>query len=529
MYRSQSPAMTSLFVETDVPIATRDGVKLAATIVRPSGTGRHPAIVMRTPYGRSTHASVSLQVHTLALAEAGYSVVLQDVRGRGGSDGVFTPFVNEQHDGVDTVEWVAEQAWCNGAVGLAGISYNAYAQIATAAAAPNPLGSWIPGLTPFDVRTSWIRRGGVLDAGFHLAWGLGAIASADRRTRNPDELLLAYSDPLRTSRREPPAQSEMAGTPAGSWFFHWARSEDPYRDDRRVPAHGGLSGVSAPALVVAGWFDVFSAGSFELLAALRSEADTMDHRLLVGPWDHSGLPLKRRAGDRDFGIGAGIDLHTVQKQWFDQHLRGGNENEFDRVFITGRNVWVDQERWPPPVEHLNLHLGVDGRLSPETSSGGSLTVTPDPTNPTPAPGGCVFPWEPVLLPGSFDQRSRQGRDDVLVFTGEILRSPLLVVGRPSLRLTLASPGEPVPVYVTLSEASADGPVWNVADGLGQSDPRQGEAVIQLGPIAHEFGTGTSLRLDVAFAADVRLPPPAPDRRVVDLTAGSAVLGLPICG
>ena len=115
----------------------------------------------------------------------------------------------------------------------------------------------------------------------------------------------------------------------------------------------------------------------------------------------------------------------------------------------------------------------------------------------------------------------------MVFTADTLRRPLLVTGRPTLQVSLASPEAPVPVYATLSEATPNGPAWNVADGMSLSDPSTGRVVVELGPIAHEFATGTALRLDVAFTADVRLEPPSPEPRVLDLTPGMAALSLPV--
>lgn len=159
--------MARLTFETPAP-ATVAGASLAADIIRPA-TGRHPAVVVRTPYDRKTAASTALQVSALRLAEAGYAVVIQDVRGEGESAGVFDPFVNEAVDGIATIEWVADQRWCTGAVGMAGISYLAYCQTAVAAAGLEQLRAWVPALAPFDVPNGWIREGGALQSGFHAA------------------------------------------------------------------------------------------------------------------------------------------------------------------------------------------------------------------------------------------------------------------------------------------------------------------------------------------------------------------------
>ena len=152
--------MYSLSVDAGLDVPMSDGTGLATDVIRPAGGGSVPAVVVRTPYNRRTPASRGLQVDALGLAEAGYAVVIQDTRGRFASGGDFEPFVDEQDDGIDTIEWVAGQPWCNGRVGMAGISYLGYCQLAAAARGPEPLEAIIPGLTPCDVRDGWICEGG---------------------------------------------------------------------------------------------------------------------------------------------------------------------------------------------------------------------------------------------------------------------------------------------------------------------------------------------------------------------------------
>ncbi len=183
--------MAKLAVETSVRI-TVAGVDLYADVVRPA-TGRHPAVVLRTPYDRKTAASTALQVGALRLAEAGYAVVIQDVRGRGESHGDFAPFVNEGLDGVATIEWVADQRWCTGAIGLAGSSYPAYCQTAIAAGGLEQVRAWVPALVPLDVRHRLDSPGRRLPQG--VPFGLGGTRSsrsgnlaslADRRRSVPE-------------------------------------------------------------------------------------------------------------------------------------------------------------------------------------------------------------------------------------------------------------------------------------------------------------------------------------------------------
>src|SRR5258708_18385140 len=106
----------------------RDGTRLATDIHFPSDgqdAGPYPALVVRTPYTRELPLAIDA---ALRFVEAGYVVVIQDVRGRGDSEGEWRPLFNEGPDGYDAIEWAATQPWCDGNVGTTGASYPGYVQ-----------------------------------------------------------------------------------------------------------------------------------------------------------------------------------------------------------------------------------------------------------------------------------------------------------------------------------------------------------------------------------------------------------------
>lgn len=485
--------MASLTVDGEVGVPVGKDVELVADVIRPSGPGRHPAVLMRTPYDRTSYASVGLQVNALRLARAGYAVVLQDVRGRFASSGEFAPFLNEQADGIATIEWIVGQPWSNGLVGMAGISYNAFAQLAVAVRDPEPLGAWVPALGPFDVRTSWIREGGAFNYGFHLAWGLGSVLGGGPGA--------ALADPMGTALRGVEGQVELHREAA--WFGRWAAADDPYPGDPRVPGSGDLASVGAPALVVAGWYDLFQPGTIELYRALEGET-THRHSLVVGPWDHSGLPLSRRSGDVDFGMEAGSDLHELQLAWFDHHLRGGDPPASPvRIFVTGINRWESLDGWPPPGDSVAWYPGPGGVLDPSGTGDGEIVMTLDAGRAPPALGGRVFPWEPVLRPGGFDQNARRARPDVAAFTSAPLARPLLAMGPVGMEVAVASSVGGTDVCAVLVDVAPDGSAINVADGVVRTVVPPGEVVtvrLSLGDVAHRFGAGHRLGVDLSAAA-----------------------------
>jgi predicted acyl esterase len=183
-------AQPPLIVETDVQIPMRDGTKLSANIFRSRGEGRFPAILMRTPYGKPDEKSGDAKRYTVA----GYAMVVQDCRGRGKSEGVWNPFRYDVEDGLDTQEWVGQQAWCNGSIGTAGGSYVGWTQWAPAPKESRYLKTMVP-IVPFGNAYDLAYTGGAFQLALLMGWGsaVGGISLA------PDKLQEAFRHlPLRT-------------------------------------------------------------------------------------------------------------------------------------------------------------------------------------------------------------------------------------------------------------------------------------------------------------------------------------------
>ena len=150
------------------PIPMRDGAVLAADVVTP-GSRPTPTLLVRTPYGRAGSRMTS---DLVGLGERGWSVVVSDVRGRGDSTGTFDPFHQETDDGVDTIDWIVRQPWCDGRVAMAGGSYRGAVQWSAAAGGHPALGAIAPLMTTARFGEGWSSENGIALAGFHA--GLGA-------------------------------------------------------------------------------------------------------------------------------------------------------------------------------------------------------------------------------------------------------------------------------------------------------------------------------------------------------------------
>lgn len=125
----------NVVIRRKVPCTMRDGITLYSDIYLPDETGEYPVLLMRQPYGRSIASTVT-HAHPVWYASKGYIVVIQDVRGRGESEGEFNPFVQEAEDGFDTIEWAASLSGSTGNVGMYGFSYQGLTQWAAVSLHP---------------------------------------------------------------------------------------------------------------------------------------------------------------------------------------------------------------------------------------------------------------------------------------------------------------------------------------------------------------------------------------------------------
>src|SRR6204780_2466952 len=150
---------------------TRDGTRLDADIWRPDAPGRFPVLLMRQPYGRRI-ASTVVYAHPSWYAANGYIVVIQDVRGRGTSEGRFRLFADDVADGGDSIAWAASLPGSNGCVGMYGFSYQGHTQLLALAAGRRELQAICPAMATWDARTEWAYEGGAFCFLSNLQWGV---------------------------------------------------------------------------------------------------------------------------------------------------------------------------------------------------------------------------------------------------------------------------------------------------------------------------------------------------------------------
>jgi putative CocE/NonD family hydrolase len=516
--------MSDITVDLGVAVPMADGTRLVGDVYRPARPGRYPVVVLRTPYDRRHAAAFGLQVNAVAQAAAGFVTVIQDVRGRGASGGAFEPFVQEAADGVRTVEWAAEQPWSNGQVAMAGMSYCGYVQAQVARERPPALRAWIPAFSPLNVRDHWTHDGGALRLAFDLSLLVGTLAQSDPRTVDPGPLRRAFGRFDELVARPLDAHRELEASPMGDAWRAWRDrpADDPYW---AAISGRGAGCHDAPTLVLGGWFDVFQHGTFALHEELAASVGRTS--LVIGPWDHAPLPVRSGSGRLDFGPAATMDLPGLQIAWLDHVLRDGPDPlaAAARVFVTGRNAWLDLPAWPPPAAPGAAggcwYLGAPGALVPVPGAvESSLRFLQDAADPAPAVGGRVFARPTTLRAGPYDQSGRQARPDVATWDGPVVERPTLVAGPVRASITSTSSHPTADVVVTLCDVHPDGRAFPVADGVRRRSVVPGEPVafeVGMGHVAHELRPGHRLRVDVAgasFPAIDRQPPHGTAERTV---------------
>jgi uncharacterized protein len=486
---------------------TRDGVRLDADVYRPDGEGTYPTLLMRQPYGRRI-ASTIAYAHPRWYAAHGYIVVIQDVRGRGTSEGTYRLFADDAADGADTVAWASSLPGATGAVGMYGFSYQGTNQLLAAAAAGPALKALAPAMIGWDIGRDWAYEN---DA-FCLAAGLGwatQMAAENARLAGDREAF----DELFAASRNLPLHEPVAARPAYigkhirySHYADWIDCAPDHQYWRKISPAAQAGGVRLPMLFVSGWYDSHLPGTvaafkhFAAIAPLRT-------RLVIGPWLH--FPWSRRVDGADFGADAAIDVDTLQVHWFDYWLKGCANGVMAepavRLFDLGAANWRDFAAWPTAA--AAFYLGGNGRVALDDGAG---MLTPGP----PAADGDDFivhdPWRPVPAvggpygnpPGPADRAAIDARPDVLAFTGAPARDPMALAGDVAARLWLMSDAPSFDVSCVLSRVSPEGRATTLTHGYRHvksgTDPGQ-PVEVQMRATCVTLKPGERLRLSVAAA------------------------------
>lgn len=398
---AQSDALTY----TAITIPMRDSNNLAADLwYSPPAPTAKPVILIQTPYNRKLYRLGIIPGYaggSLFPVNTNYNYVIVDWRGFYGSAGAAMPGYNRGLDGYDCTEWIAAQPWSNGRVGTWGSSALGLIQFQTAFQHPPHLVCCNIQVRYFQTRYDDYYYGG--DYRKEQTESIASLGLID------PSLILTHPD----------------------YDTYWKTVEAVTDTPEKM---------AVPALLVGGWFDHTPDTVLQAFAELQTRSDTAvrsQHRLIFGPWTHSGVG-EMAQGVLDFSNTT--NLFATEIQFWDYQLRGLTNNGWAdqpvvQFYQGGENIWVDNRSWsggatwtdtPRTARTLYFHAGgqltTDPPTNPETADGFAY----DPNDPTPSFGGARFtPLDPTTPDGPQDESTNiETRADVLVYSTPVLTNDL---------------------------------------------------------------------------------------------------------
>lgn len=449
--------MKRFTVDKDVSIPMRDGIRLKADLWLPDAERPVAAILYRTPYDRAALNSDFLRPQDAV--NAGFATIVQDTRGRFGSEGTWKPLMWDQEgdDGYDSVEWIAQQDWCSGSVGMAGPSYLGIAQLMAAARKPPHLKAIAPALTSsrdFEL----IEMGGGLRLDHLLSWVAFMAVDWMRRQQESgaalppdaaDLIMKAALNPRILMDYRPLKDCPIFSLPGFPIGF-----DELVNPDGGAPIAAGVADI--PTLHVGGWYDIFAQASIGMFQRQRG-AGISDAHLIMGCWTHSGS-LGQQHGEVNFGVmasagGSRIADHHIS--FFRRYLDGADiALPAVRYFLANANEWRTADAWPP---HGAAALGL------ELSGSGKQQYDYDPADPTPTVGGRTL-YLGGLAMGPIDQRKLDTRQDFLRYVAEAFHEPADLIGPVTARLTVSTSAADTDFICKLIDVAPDGTILPICEG-----------------------------------------------------------------
>lgn len=468
---------TEMRIFKDVWITMRDGVRLQGDVFLPASDGPVPVIVEVTPYQRKAGGGYADEAPFWT--HNGYGFLSVDARGQGESEGVFNFFGDIGSDNFDVIEWAARQDWSSGDVGMRGSSYTGLSQWYAAVERPPSLRCIAPSGVAVRPYEELVRNGGAFKLRWAIEWLSGLSDSGTDLTHEElftggvfdyQKLLsfrpLSLIDHSLAGRTNPLFQQFIS---RDSLDDYW-RSMSLYQNE--------FSRIDIPTYSISGWFDGTLVGTSYAYESVRAHSPADDRAfIIIGPWQHSTMTFGGRRGSTGDPVRQVGDYHVPEQgflpvqdyvlQFYDWCLKG--EGEFDqppaKVYVTGSDVWLDLETYPPQADQTAFYLTATARASLE-EPGRLQRRAPgdevpqhyvyDPAKPVPEYITDEQGKQIRLQSMPVDITSLLGREDILVFETEPLQSAVTVMGNVRLMLHAASSARDTDFTSHLMDVSPDG-------------------------------------------------------------------------
>jgi putative CocE/NonD family hydrolase len=460
---SDKPVIEALvpFEKREEMIKARDGVRLHTLIFTPKSPAEPlPIMMSRTPYGIDGSTSDGINRRYNDLVKDGYIFVIQDIRGRYGSEGQFLmnrPMhskndpkgVDESTDTYDTIDWLIKNVpGNNGKVGILGVSYDGWlAAVATIDAHP-ALKASSPQAPMTD---TWLGDDFFHNGAFRQSYGYEYVKAMETSKEGTD---VSFDKDAYDWYLGMGSLGKITELNAGKFPTWNAFVAHPNYDEYWKARGSGnyLKPTTVATLVVGGWWDQEDYyGALQTYNTLEKFDKKHQNFLVLGPWNHGGWNGRaRNLGSINFGASTGTHFRSqIQAPWFAYYLKGkGTLNEPEAMtFQTGANQWTSFDHWSPKeAAGSELFLRAGKKLAFEKPSGNdSETYSSDPASPVPyrkRPIEATYDrkgsgWYTWLVA---DQRFLKDRDDVVSWQSEVLDKDLVVAGDIVAHLFAATTG-----------------------------------------------------------------------------------------
>jgi hypothetical protein len=497
-FRNLSEPTHGIRHDLNVAVPVRDGIDLMADVHRPDAEGRFPALIAASPYPRQIQdlgAPMGFieAGNTPFWVSRGYVHVIANVRGTGGSGGEFGFFdANERRDMHDLVEWAAAQPWCDGNVGMIGISYFAMTQLEAAVERPPHLKAIFPVAVTSDLFEAASHHGLVSSSfitPFLSMMGLTAARSDEFWRSIPLQIARKVLNLGPLHRKFGTMNGEAAVTMMHEmlklphdprpWDQLWLDVfvnhpvRDAWWDERDLTPL--LKDIDIPVYLGCDWENVplHLPSTFVTWKALSQNPNVqmgmLDQFGLTWPWE---------------------SLHHEALAWYDHWLKGRDTGILDgervRYALPGSEGWHTSPSWPPPATHRELALRADGSL--DTDEG--------------APGARDY-----MVLGSGTGRVKASELDppsTLTWTSEALAADLDVVGEIEVRLVASATAADTAWIAMLRDVAPDGATTDVTAGWLRASLREVDEAASV-PGAPVLPCRTATAVPVGADVEYRIP------------------------
>tara|TARA_B100000524_G_scaffold333491_1_gene221384 strand:- start:113 stop:2017 length:1905 start_codon:yes stop_codon:yes gene_type:complete len=507
-------------IDQKIMMPMRDGIRLATDIYRPKTNEKVPIIFSRTPYNFNSWGDGKQKTRTakraLEAVKRGYAYVVQNERGRYFSEGEWDILGVPLTDGYDAFSWMKNQTWSNGKIGTVGCSSTAEWQMAVAALdhpshaamVPQGYGAGVGRVGNINEQGNWYRGG--VEQMLFFSWLYG-VEHDKFKPRIPSGA--TQEDLIRISRfydlapENPPVDMSEAlkHLPIQDILKNINGKHEIFdKMIRRKPNdeawfQGGIyhddMEIGVPSFWFTSWYDVSITPNLALFNHVRNnskDAAIRDNQyLVIAPTLHCAYTRASKntiVGERNIGD-ARLNYDAQIYDWLDLWLKG-IKNDFKtktprvQYYTMGSNKWQSSETWPPENATLTSYYLISNGKANRSLRDGKLSTSKansdyadgfiyDPMKPVPSYGGNVCCTGNAVKGGAFDQQEMETRDDILVYTTDVLKEGIEVSGFIESTLYVSSDAKDTDFTIKIIDVYPDGRAYNLDETIQRARYREG--------------------------------------------------------